>query len=652
MPERNSLRIRRQSAPVTTLRRSPRFVHSVRSNLVDPETPKTGPNLAKVPNFSPNSSLKESGKSRRSEASDAKENHFRPGILTESLTGKRRSARLNGGGEQSRCGRRSPRFSNVEALDWEKIYQGGFRKECKSSKRRDSVCVVNSDSSRSSVSSKAGSQSAKGGCQKGSGEQGSTDDLVKQRLSLVQNPKLSVNSSNNCLNSSEKRVTRSSSSAINSSEERVTSGASHASKSSEKRVTRSATGAVKSSEKRETHSTGHAIDGSGKKVTRSTSHAINSSEKRVTRSKSPGMNMCEKKVTRSVSHAISSSEKRVTRGASRAIASNHNEIPINVGKTNLDTTSCGMADPIRRLGNKEVGDQVDKKQVEATRKKIYASNEQPTVQGWTREQELALERAYFSAKPTPHFWKKVAKMVPGKSAHECFNKIHSDHLTPPQRQPRSRAKRKSSLSRPLSASKLLDSVEPKSKKPRHGKANSYKAVRQMLQKQANVGQKSEADLFHVLEPSLDPSAPLLVQDATVLSTPQCSEGVPTLLNRCTEQSFSALINNLSGLDVPHRAGFVSPPVLKQVKNKALHEKYIDQLHAREAKRNAAALRERKCLKGKHDAEENQMHKKEAVDRAKSSLILNARSAINQFLHVHSNVADDDVASSAEEDMED
>lgn len=33
------------------------------------------------------------------------------------------------------------------------------------------------------------------------------------------------------------------------------------------------------------------------------------------------------------------------------------------------------------------------------------------VKGWTKEQELALQRAYFAAKPTPHFWKKVSKLV-------------------------------------------------------------------------------------------------------------------------------------------------------------------------------------------------------------------------------------------------
>lgn len=33
------------------------------------------------------------------------------------------------------------------------------------------------------------------------------------------------------------------------------------------------------------------------------------------------------------------------------------------------------------------------------------------TEGWTKEQELALQRAYFAAKPTPHFWKKVSRLV-------------------------------------------------------------------------------------------------------------------------------------------------------------------------------------------------------------------------------------------------
>lgn len=33
------------------------------------------------------------------------------------------------------------------------------------------------------------------------------------------------------------------------------------------------------------------------------------------------------------------------------------------------------------------------------------------AEGWTKEQELALQRAFFSAKPSPNFWKNVSKLV-------------------------------------------------------------------------------------------------------------------------------------------------------------------------------------------------------------------------------------------------
>lgn len=37
--------------------------------------------------------------------------------------------------------------------------------------------------------------------------------------------------------------------------------------------------------------------------------------------------------------------------------------------------------------------------------------EEIVAKGWTKEQELALQRAYLAAKPSPHFWKNVSKMV-------------------------------------------------------------------------------------------------------------------------------------------------------------------------------------------------------------------------------------------------
>lgn len=45
------------------------------------------------------------------------------------------------------------------------------------------------------------------------------------------------------------------------------------------------------------------------------------------------------------------------------------------------------------------------------RKHGEEGKETSKTQGWTKEQEVALQRAYFAAKPTPHFWKKVSKLV-------------------------------------------------------------------------------------------------------------------------------------------------------------------------------------------------------------------------------------------------
>lgn len=45
------------------------------------------------------------------------------------------------------------------------------------------------------------------------------------------------------------------------------------------------------------------------------------------------------------------------------------------------------------------------------RKRKQAKEGNEVVLGWTKEHEIALEWAYMAMKPTPHFWKTVAKMV-------------------------------------------------------------------------------------------------------------------------------------------------------------------------------------------------------------------------------------------------
>lgn len=217
--------------------------------------------------------------------------------------------------------------------------------------------------------------------------------------------------------------------------------------------------------------------------------------------------------------------------------------------------------------------------------------------------------------------------MPGKSAQDCFDKVHSDHLTPPQLQPRTRAKTNSlsSLSFSLSASDLLNSpvLNIKKKQKTH---LSHKAIRQLLQKSYQVDQDYEADLFSVLEPTPNPPV--------VLSTPERNKENPELLlKKCQQRSSSVHKKQVSRFS---RAGLVSPPVLKQVKNKVLHDKYIDQLRSREAKRKAASARATKCSKKEDRKVGHSTEKLDAIKAAKNALVFDARDAINQFQHLQAN----------------
>ncbi|XVF61456.1 hypothetical protein PTKIN_Ptkin08bG0130700 [Pterospermum kingtungense] len=266
--------------------------------------------------------------------------------------------------------------------------------------------------------------------------------------------------------------------------------------------------------------------------------------------------------------------------------------------------------------------------------------------GWTQEQELALQRAYFSAKPTPNFWKKVSKLVPGKSAQDCFDKIHSDHLTPTQPQPRSRAKR-TNLSPighfSLSASKLLKPTSPQNKKSSCSKQKSrlaqIKTVRHLLRKHYNVDQGDEADMFSILEPNTSPSMHALPK--VMLSTPKNLSEKQRFLWKCHERSSESSGPNKSKskLGNPSTGALTSPPVLKQIKNRALHEKYIDQLHSREAKRKAESARAKKEVLGKENMESIQAQKIDKVRAAKTALASDARNVINQLQHLQTSSVD-------------
>ncbi|CAI9780812.1 unnamed protein product [Fraxinus pennsylvanica] len=270
--------------------------------------------------------------------------------------------------------------------------------------------------------------------------------------------------------------------------------------------------------------------------------------------------------------------------------------------------------------------------IHENRSRSQIEEEHSIVHGWTKEQELALQRAYLTAKPTPHFWKKVARMVPGKSAQECFDRIQSENLTPSHPRVRSRARKKNESPLLLSASKLLISAETKIKKFRSSKRKSLlaqKTVRQLLEKQQNTDQDYEADLFTVLEPTTSPSTKYFDENAAFATPVQSNKG-HGLLKKCQKKSSSAHKKQLSRLKSSCNAAFVSPPVLKQIKNKALHEKYIDQLHWREARRKAASLKNAKCIKSKNDKTDSHFENENAVKAAKDALIFNTQEAINQL----------------------
>ncbi|XP_052197067.1 uncharacterized protein LOC127804272 [Diospyros lotus] len=314
-------------------------------------------------------------------------------------------------------------------------------------------------------------------------------------------------------------------------------------------------------------------------------------------------------------------------------------------------------------GVKEKKGDIDKgiEVIGVKRKRSQVQAGQEIGQGWTKDQELALQRAYFAVKPTPHFWKKVAKLVPGKSAQDCFDKLHADHLTPPQPQNRSssRTTRTNSASFSFSTSTLIKPAEPKTRKPTSRKPKSHilqKTVRQLLEKHYDVDQDHEADLFSVLESTSDPTAQPL-EPGVLISTPVREEEKPGCSKIWTQKSLSAHKKPVSRLCSSGGATLVSPPVLKLIKNRALHEKYIDQLHCREAKRRAASARAGKLTPGgKENRKASYVQKTDAIRAAKNALVFEARDAMHQFRHLeaiatskYSNSDDDSIE---REDYED
>ncbi|KAI3523418.1 hypothetical protein L1887_01525 [Cichorium endivia] len=245
------------------------------------------------------------------------------------------------------------------------------------------------------------------------------------------------------------------------------------------------------------------------------------------------------------------------------------------------------------------------------RKRNQLEGNSGITHGWTKDQESALERAYLQAKPTPHLWKRVSKLVPGKSAQECFDKIHGSHLTPPPPRLRCRPRIPNS---PLSASKFLKTKKPKSRKQK--RHIIQRTVRHMLQNQYKE-QEPEPDLFSVLEPTFTQS----LNHNLMLTTPIDMDVVLKRSSTVDKKSLSRFSGTTTTTTL------VSPRVLKQVKNRVLHDMYIDQLHCREESRSK---KEGKCKGSEGVKGESCVERKDAFKAAKNALVFGARDAINEF----------------------
>ncbi|TVU10652.1 hypothetical protein EJB05_44196 [Eragrostis curvula] len=269
---------------------------------------------------------------------------------------------------------------------------------------------------------------------------------------------------------------------------------------------------------------------------------------------------------------------------------------------------------------------------------------------WTKEQDMALRQAYFTARPSPHFWKRVSKLVPGRSAEECFNKIHADLSTPTPIAPRPR-RGKAKFS-PVGSFSLSDPELPNLLEPTVGKQKTYKqknlaaqkTVRHLLQKHCLIDQAQEADHFSIFESS--PSALQLnisFEDSPGTPHSCMNSGSP---HKCSASSsarkipFSRLKSNQ---DEP------SPAVLKPVKNAVLHEKYINQLVRREGAKGP-----RRRAPGSKAAHNMKPHpKKQAgnLKAAKNALISEATDFISQFKKLQANSLANIVENSEDDENE-
>lgn len=223
--------------------------------------------------------------------------------------------------------------------------------------------------------------------------------------------------------------------------------------------------------------------------------------------------------------------------------------------------------------------------------------------GWTMEQDMALQNAYFQVRPSSNFWFEVSKKVSGKTAKECFDRYYSGHPTPPITQSRSRKPAAESPVRTISfpSPRLSFDSKPHFGRGKQGLLKAHQTVRHILRQQRVADGNYEADVFSAVEKNS------LLQDCTnwVTSSSPALKGEIILSESSVATPDNCLVGNgrrdneelWQYVSLKQKAQFdhdpnqsitrlsvqgqlLSPEVLKRESNPGRLDRFLDMLHLR------------------------------------------------------------------------
>ncbi|KAH9314133.1 hypothetical protein KI387_022760 [Taxus chinensis] len=247
-------------------------------------------------------------------------------------------------------------------------------------------------------------------------------------------------------------------------------------------------------------------------------------------------------------------------------------------------------------------------------------------EGWSKEQDVALHNAYYTLKLSDTFWKDVAKLVPGKSSKECFDRFYSSYPTPRVSRSKSRLNDKvcGSPIRTLNVDTLLKSIRLTARRFHNNQQRileAHRAVRWMLGRYKIADKEYEADVFSSVESADSSIEPPLLPTSNPIS--------PNILLKSVGNSNQTQPDDsrksLPGLKLQ----LFSPEVLKQIKDPTQHEKYIDLLHFREEARRKAWTQNAKVPASQIVTEIPKLPRTEAVSVAKAAMVAEAQQMLIQ-----------------------